>query len=130
MHTSIARRGWASARIRVMLATVALCAALLTAALMAGATPASADIWEGTLPGGDWQTNGDVFNVGWIYAYYSGSSDICVGPVQHNSEGYKFPYGWDCAPRAVEWRFTNLSAAGAVYNPNSGSEAYDASDSS
>jgi len=86
--------------------------------LLAAPRPASAGSWGGTLNGHEWGSSGDVENIGFIYGKHEegSSTGLCVGPVTHDSGGYHFPYGWDCGSGTVEWEFTRLVAAGAVYN--------------
>lgn len=103
--------------------------AVLGAALVAPS--AGAYSWGGNIPGNSWQSSGWVES-GQTYIYAKINSGggankgICVGPVQHGSGGYSFPYGWDCGSVAISWSFSPITAAGGVDNDNAGEFNYGA----
>jgi hypothetical protein len=48
------------------------------------------------------------------------TSSVCAGGVQYNGSSWYTPYGWWCAAHDVENRFPEVTAFGAIYNPNPG----------
>jgi hypothetical protein len=102
---------------------VAVCIAAMMLAVATMPTNARANGYSARLPGKTWTTNGEVINLTVISGgVIEGPTALCVGPVQHSSGGYTFPYGWDCGQQQVVWEFASIEAAAGVDNPNSGSD--------
>lgn len=94
-------------------------ALVMLAIVLAAPHAASATTWGGTLNGHEWGSSGVVESLTFIDGEHEEgeSNELCVGPVTHDSGGYHFPYGWYCGTgHQVEWEFSSISAAGAVYD--------------
>jgi len=125
---TLTRRAF-TARVKALLAVGLFCTAL-TAVAAVHSTPAQASSWSGSTLAHGWSSNGAYENpLGYVYERITaGPTATCVGPVTHNSEGYHFPYGWACGYEKVSWEFAGIYAAGAVSNPNSSTQWYEAFD--
>jgi hypothetical protein len=124
------RRGRAVTVRPKALFVIGLFCATLAATVAMHSSAALASSWMGSTAAHGWSSNG-VYepSLGYVYERITaGPAASCVGPVTHNSEGYHFPYGWACGSGKVEWEFATINAAGAVSNPNSSTQWYEAFD--
>ncbi|HTA34325.1 MAG TPA: hypothetical protein VK721_12970 [Solirubrobacteraceae bacterium] len=112
---------------KVLLAT--MFALIMLTIVLVAPHAANATSWGGRLNGHEWGSSGVVESLTFIDGEHEEgpSTELCVGPVTHDSGGYHFPYGWLCGTgHQVEWEFGAISAAGAVYDASLGWLRYQA----